>query len=68
VKTFKQYHYTTWPDRNVPDNPGFILAFRDKVTGDTESLDGPILVHCRSVLTVEYTRNDVLDRHHFQLY
>ncbi|XP_052257824.1 uncharacterized protein LOC127862660 isoform X2 [Dreissena polymorpha] len=46
VKDFSLYHYTAWPDRNVPDNPGVILAFREKVMEDKALLDGPILVHC----------------------
>ncbi|XP_052775132.1 uncharacterized protein LOC128213461 isoform X2 [Mya arenaria] len=46
VKDFTMYHYTSWPDRNVPDNPGVILTFKDKVMEGKVIHGGPILVHC----------------------
>uniref|UniRef100_A0A8W8NNF7 Receptor-type tyrosine-protein phosphatase kappa n=1 Tax=Magallana gigas TaxID=29159 RepID=A0A8W8NNF7_MAGGI len=41
-----QYHYTSWPDHDVPD-PLCLLSFNNHIRGSTcVSHSGPILVHC----------------------
>ncbi|XP_015763700.1 PREDICTED: receptor-type tyrosine-protein phosphatase T-like [Acropora digitifera] len=41
-----QFHYTTWPDRGVPQNSTALLAFRWKVYARQQLTEGPLVVHC----------------------
>ncbi len=43
------FHYTSWPDRGVPDYAGPLLALRKVVMSKHKHTKGPILVHCRQV-------------------
>ncbi|XP_041475123.1 receptor-type tyrosine-protein phosphatase kappa-like isoform X2 [Lytechinus variegatus] len=41
-----QYHYTIWPDMDVPESSQPLLDFRDIVKSSNPAGAGPIIVHC----------------------
>ncbi|XP_063962745.1 receptor-type tyrosine-protein phosphatase delta-like isoform X1 [Lytechinus pictus] len=41
-----QYHYTIWPDMEVPESSQPLLDFRDIVKSSNPKGAGPIIVHC----------------------
>ncbi|KAL3878243.1 hypothetical protein ACJMK2_030608 [Sinanodonta woodiana] len=45
-KTVNQFHFTSWPDRGVPETPSSLVQFWKKVRHSGNSHDAPILVHC----------------------
>lgn len=49
VRLARHYHYTSWPDHQVPPLTSTILRFRDLVREHMEQQEGsgPALVHCR---------------------
>jgi len=48
TRTVYQYHFTAWPDKWVPKDPGPVLNFLSDIT-DKQKVDnaGPVVVHCR---------------------
>ena len=48
----KQYHYTSWPDHGVPDYATSVLTFHRRVIAQHKASRGPILVHCRYVISI----------------
>ncbi|XP_078319787.1 tyrosine-protein phosphatase non-receptor type 7-like isoform X1 [Crassostrea virginica] len=46
VKDVTQFHFTSWPDRGVPDKVENLLHFRNLVKNGRPDSDGPIIVHC----------------------
>ena len=47
-----QFHFTAWPDHGVPENVTSILAFHRTIKKQFKIHRGPLLVHCRSVSTL----------------
>ncbi|XP_071163472.1 receptor-type tyrosine-protein phosphatase alpha-like isoform X2 [Mytilus edulis] len=45
-KTVKQFHFTAWPDKDVPKYASSIVHFRHKVFSSKVSPKGPIIIHC----------------------
>ncbi|XP_063419769.1 receptor-type tyrosine-protein phosphatase kappa-like [Mytilus trossulus] len=45
-KTVKQFHFTAWPDKDVPKYASSIVHFRHKVFSSKVSSKGPIVIHC----------------------
>ena len=43
----KQFHFTSWPDRGVPEYATSMLSFHRRMLSQHKSRRGPILVHCR---------------------
>ncbi|XP_012941523.1 tyrosine-protein phosphatase non-receptor type 11 [Aplysia californica] len=43
-----QFHYTSWPDYNVPDDPGSMIDLLERINNQLDSLPspGPMVVHC----------------------
>ncbi|XP_078353365.1 receptor-type tyrosine-protein phosphatase S-like isoform X3 [Oculina patagonica] len=41
-----QFHYTTWPDKGVPQRSTALLGFRWKVYTRHQATGGPLVVHC----------------------
>ncbi|CAL1530188.1 unnamed protein product [Lymnaea stagnalis] len=43
-----QFHYMIWPDYNVPDDPGSMIDFLERINNLLDSLPspGPVVVHC----------------------
>ena len=48
VRHIRQFHYTTWPDMNIPDYAGPIIDFRMVIRQYWPNT--PLIVHCRFVL------------------
>ena len=49
TRTIYQYHFTAWPDKWVPKDPGPVLNFLQDINEKQAQIDdaGPIIVHCR---------------------
>ncbi|XP_056001653.1 receptor-type tyrosine-protein phosphatase alpha-like [Ostrea edulis] len=45
-KKVTQFHFTTWPDNSIPDDPTSLFYFRNLVRNGLTTSDGPIVVHC----------------------
>lgn len=45
-RTVTQYHFLTWPDRDLPPSPRSLLDFRWKVNQSYRGQSNPIIVHC----------------------
>ncbi|XP_056000238.1 uncharacterized protein LOC125656056 isoform X2 [Ostrea edulis] len=45
-KKVTQFHFTTWPDKSIPDDPTSLVYFRNLVRNGLTISDGPIVVHC----------------------
>ena len=50
-RTIYQFHFTSWPDHRVPQDPGCVLNFLEEVNKCQELIikegeTGPIVVHC----------------------
>ncbi|XP_056000222.1 receptor-type tyrosine-protein phosphatase epsilon-like isoform X2 [Ostrea edulis] len=41
-----QFHFTTWPDNSIPDDPTSLIYLRSLVRDGLITSDGPIVVHC----------------------
>ena len=46
-RTVHQYHFTAWPDHDVPKFATGLLGFIGRVNRDHAQDRGPIAVHCR---------------------
>ena len=44
-----QYHFTSWPDHDVPEYATSILTYHRRITKDHKPSKGPMVVHCRWV-------------------
>ncbi|XP_058873864.1 receptor-type tyrosine-protein phosphatase H [Acipenser ruthenus] len=46
--SLRQFHFTAWPDHNVPDNTATFIQFRTVVRKflDNRERSGPAIVHC----------------------
>ncbi|KAH9489999.1 protein tyrosine phosphatase, non-receptor type 11 [Bulinus truncatus] len=43
-----QFHYMIWPDYNVPEDPGSMIDFLERINNLLDSMPspGPVVVHC----------------------
>ncbi|XP_046574234.1 multiple epidermal growth factor-like domains protein 10 isoform X2 [Haliotis rubra] len=46
VRTVKQYHFTAWPDKGVPEDVGTLVDFHRLVKNAPSKSKGPVVVHC----------------------
>ena len=46
-RRLKHYHYQTWPDADVPQDPESLMRFIHVVRDQVDKRFGPIVVHCR---------------------
>ncbi|WAR16496.1 PTPRJ-like protein [Mya arenaria] len=46
-RTVQHLHFTSWPDKGVPDDVTSLVDFRHRVLQTQSPLDGPPIVHCR---------------------
>ncbi|XP_046561916.1 receptor-type tyrosine-protein phosphatase T-like [Haliotis rubra] len=45
-RRLKQYHFTAWPDRGVPEDVGTLVDFHRLVKNAPSTGKGPVVVHC----------------------
>ena len=45
-RTLHHLHFTSWPDKSVPDHAFPLLSFRRKVRSLDDVSTGPMIVHC----------------------
>ena len=52
-RTIRQFHFTDWPEQGVPKSGEGFIDFIGQVHKTKEQFgqDGPITVHCRSVVS-----------------
>ena len=41
------YHFTSWPDHDVPEYATSILTYHHRISRDYKPSKGPMVVHCR---------------------
>ena len=51
VREVKQFHFLKWPDHGVPTYATALLHFRKRVHNYHPEKRGPMVVHCRSVIS-----------------
>ncbi|XP_052762508.1 multiple epidermal growth factor-like domains protein 10 isoform X2 [Mya arenaria] len=63
-RAVQHLHFTSWPDKGVPDDVTSLVDFRHRVLQTKSPLDGPTLVHCSAGVgrTGTYIAMDVLTR------
>ncbi|KAH3712247.1 hypothetical protein DPMN_071934 [Dreissena polymorpha] len=63
-RTLHHLHFTSWPDKDVPDDVTSIIDFRHKVLHATSVLGGPTIVHCSAGIgrTGTYIAIDILTK------
>ncbi|KAJ8040184.1 Receptor-type tyrosine-protein phosphatase alpha [Holothuria leucospilota] len=44
--TVRNWHYKTWPDKDIPDQPSALIEFAKRVKIDKKHATTPLLVHC----------------------
>ncbi|XP_067667631.1 receptor-type tyrosine-protein phosphatase kappa-like [Haliotis asinina] len=45
-RKLKQYHFTAWPDKGVPEDVGTLVDFHRMVKKEQSTGKGPTIVHC----------------------
>jgi len=57
TRTIYQYHFTAWPDKWVPKDPGPVLSFLEDINDKQTLIEdaGPIVVHCRLVTVASFS-------------
>ncbi|KAH3709447.1 hypothetical protein DPMN_068910 [Dreissena polymorpha] len=53
TRTLTQLHFTSWPDKDVPESVTSLIEFRKNVIRAPATLGGPIIVHCRYIMCWE---------------
>ena len=48
----RHFHFKAWPDFGVPEDHSVLIQFVEMVRGKLASNSGPIVVHCRQVLSI----------------
>lgn len=46
-RSVKHFHYTTWPDKSVPDDGTSLVELRRRVKQAETEAGPPVVVHCR---------------------
>ncbi|XP_072172795.1 receptor-type tyrosine-protein phosphatase alpha-like [Diadema setosum] len=46
TRTLTQFHFTSWPDKDVPKHKSQLLRFIKEVQGHHGSSSSPLLIHC----------------------
>ena len=50
-RTITQFHFTSWPDFGVPQSPLGMMKFVKRVKASNPDRAGPIIVHCRYIVS-----------------
>ena len=48
----RHFHFNAWPDFGVPEDHSVLIQFVEMVRGKLARNSGPIVVHCRQVLSM----------------
>ncbi|KAH3713060.1 hypothetical protein DPMN_072825 [Dreissena polymorpha] len=64
TRTLTQLHFTSWPDKDVPEDVSSIIEFRQNVLRAPATLEGPTIVHCSAGIgrTGTYIAIDILTK------
>ncbi|XP_052249639.1 receptor-type tyrosine-protein phosphatase alpha-like [Dreissena polymorpha] len=64
TRTLTQLHFTSWPDKDIPEDVTSIIEFRQYVMHAQATLGGPIIVHCSAGVgrTGTYIAIDILTK------
>ncbi|WAR16689.1 PTPRC-like protein [Mya arenaria] len=46
-RSLHHLQYTSWPDKDIPDDVTSFIEFRQRVNALSNTFDGPEVVHCR---------------------
>ncbi|XP_052797115.1 uncharacterized protein LOC128229310 isoform X2 [Mya arenaria] len=65
ARSVRQFHYTAWPDKDVPDSPASLLMFWHTVRAYDPQRVAPWLVHCSAGVgrTGTFIAMDILHSH-----
>ena len=47
TRVVTHYHFTSWPDHDVPEYATSILTYHYRISRDYKPSKGPMVVHCR---------------------
>ncbi|XP_052249756.1 receptor-type tyrosine-protein phosphatase kappa-like [Dreissena polymorpha] len=64
TRTLTHLHFTSWPDKDVPEDVTSIIDFRQNVLRAPATLEGPTIVHCSAGVgrTGTYIAIDILTK------
>ena len=54
-RNVRQYHFCTWPDMGLPDDPSVVVNFIQIIKEYNPKKAGPMIVHCRCVKEFRYS-------------
>ncbi|WAR16352.1 PTPRC-like protein [Mya arenaria] len=46
-RSLHHLQFTSWPDKDVPDNVTSLIELRQRVNALPSTFNGPVIVHCR---------------------
>ncbi|KAJ8040910.1 Receptor-type tyrosine-protein phosphatase T [Holothuria leucospilota] len=67
IRSVTNWHFKTWPDKNVPDQPSPLIEFARRIKTYQKTAPGHLLVHCSAgvgrtgTFIALYTLMDVID-------
>ncbi|PIK53357.1 putative receptor-type tyrosine-protein phosphatase kappa [Apostichopus japonicus] len=47
VRTVRIFHFLTWPDMDIPEQPTPLISLTKQVKAAQENVSAPLVVHCR---------------------
>ncbi|XP_052106281.1 receptor-type tyrosine-protein phosphatase kappa-like [Mytilus californianus] len=75
TKTVLQFHFTAWPDKDVPKYASSLVHFRHKVNTTRTVAKGPMVVHCSAgvgrtgtYIALDYIVNEAKDRDYVEVF
>ncbi|XP_076081167.1 receptor-type tyrosine-protein phosphatase epsilon-like [Mytilus galloprovincialis] len=75
TKTVCQFHFTAWPDKDVPKYASSLVHFRYKVNTTRTEAKGPLVVHCSAgvgrtgtYIALDYIVNEAKQRNYVEVF
>ncbi|CAG2232464.1 PTPRT [Mytilus edulis] len=75
TKTILQFHFTAWPDKDVPKYASSLVHFRHKVNTTRTVGKGPMVVHCSAgvgrtgtFIALDYIVNEAKERDYVEVF
>ncbi|XP_071163740.1 receptor-type tyrosine-protein phosphatase kappa-like [Mytilus edulis] len=75
TKTVLQFHFTAWPDKDVPKYASSLVHFRHKVNTTRTVGKGPMVVHCSAgvgrtgtYIALDYIVNEAKERDYVEVF